>query len=175
MFKFLKIIVAFFDQFKIPYMLSASVAMSIYTVPRSTRDLDFVAFIKMDDVDRIVDFFKDNYYCDKDAIIDAIKRRSIFNIIDYNSGFKAYFVILKDTPFRVNEFNRREQHVFEGYKVDVVTKEDLLLSKIIWIQEFESNIQKEDIATLWRLNTLDKNYVIHWVNELNLNTFDLLK
>jgi hypothetical protein len=175
MFKFLEIIIAFFERYQIPYMLSGSVAMSIYAVPRSTRDLDFVASIKIEDVDKIVEFFKEGYYCEKDSILDAIKSKSIFNIIDYLSGFKADIVILKNTPFRINEFNRREQHIFEGYPVYVVTKEDLLISKVIWIQEFQSNIQKEDIITLWNVASVDREYVIFWIKELNLNTFGLLK
>ncbi len=89
--------------------------------------------------------------------------------------FKADFVILKNTPFRINEFNRRERHLFEGYPVYVVTKEDILISKLIWIQEIQSNLQKEDIITLWNLELIDKDYISFWVKKLKLNTFNLLK
>ena len=155
-------------------MLSGSVAMSIYAIPRSTRDIDFVASIKIADVGKVVDFFKEGYYCDREAILDAIKNRSIFNIIDYASGFKADFVILKNEPFRLNEFNRRQKHIFEDYPVYVVTAEDLLISKLVWIQDYQSAIQMEDISTLWELQSLDKDYVNQWVATLKLNAFGLL-
>ncbi len=41
MFDFFKILIQFFEDNKIEYMLSGSVAMSVYTLPRSTRDFDF--------------------------------------------------------------------------------------------------------------------------------------
>jgi len=39
MFDFLKVLINFFDKNNLPYMLSGSVAMSTYTVPRFTRGL----------------------------------------------------------------------------------------------------------------------------------------
>jgi len=68
-------------------MLSGSVAMSIYIVPRSTRDMDIVVELSPDDADKFVEFFGKEYYCDKDAIIDAMKRKSMFiNIIVENQA-----------------------------------------------------------------------------------------
>lgn len=96
------------------------------------------------------------------------------NIIDFASGFKADFVILKKEPFRINEFNRRQKHTFEGYPVYVVTAEDLLISKLMWIQDYQSAVQKEDISSLWELQSMDKNYVNQWVANLQLNDFGLL-
>ena len=72
-------------------MLSESVAMSIYTLPRSTRDFDFIIHLQQKDIDVLVEHFKEGYYCNKDAIAEAIRYRSMFNIIDYASGFKADF------------------------------------------------------------------------------------
>ena len=173
--------VAFFDKItdvlninQIPYMLSGSVAMSLYIVPRATRDFDFVIHLKSQDVNSFVDSFKEGYYCDKDSIIEAVKYRRMFNIIDHQSGFKADFVILKDEPFRQEEFNRRRKINYFGKDVFVVSPEDLIISKLIWIQELESSIQKDDIHNLTRIPDVDWPYVNHWVNQLELNTFGLL-
>ncbi|GAB3415031.1 hypothetical protein [Niabella aquatica] len=67
-------------------MLSGSVAMSIYVVPGATRDFDFVILLKEENVERFASAFEDGFYCDPDSIHDAIKHKSIFNIIDYESG-----------------------------------------------------------------------------------------
>ena len=79
------------------------------------------------------------------SIIEAVKYRRMFNIIDHQSGFKADFVILKDEPFRQEEFNRRRKINYFGKDVFVVSPEDLIISKLIWIQELESSIQKYSI------------------------------
>ena len=155
-------------------MLSGSVALGAYTVPRATRDFDFIVRIKQEDADIFIKTFNEGYYCDRDAIKDAIKHSGMFNIIDHASGFKADFVILKNNVFRKIEFERRiEIELFEMH-VFIVTGEDLLISKLIWIQDFQSSLQAEDIKNLMKAGNLDLNYVSFWIKELNLNTFNLL-
>jgi hypothetical protein len=123
----------------------------------------------------LANYFKDGYYCDEEAIMDAIKNKGMFNIIDHKSNYKADFMILKDEPFRRTEFDRRKQLDFMGMKIYFVSPEDLLLSKLIWIQQLQSQIQIEDIRQLSTISNLDWRYIRSWVDELKLNTFDLLK
>jgi hypothetical protein len=173
--------VAFFDkiihvlsQSNIPYMLSGSVAMSLYIIPRATRDFDFIIHLKAQDVDSFVENFKVGYYCDKDSVIEAVKYHRMFNIIDHNSGFKADFVVLKDEPFRQEEFNRRRKINYFGKDIFVVSPEDLIISKLIWIQQLESSIQKDDIKNLIAIQNVDWPYIKNWVEKLELNTFGLI-
>ena len=81
----------------------------------------------------------------------------MFNIIEDKSSYKADFVILKNEPYRQTEFERRKQIDFLNMKLFVVSSEDLLLSKLIWIQQLQNNIQIEDIRLLRELTTLDWN------------------
>lgn len=155
-------------------MLSGSVAMSIYVLPRATRDFDFVVNLREKDIALVTGYFRKGYYCDEGAVREAVHKKSMFNIIDYNSGYKADFVVLKDEAFRIAEFNRRTQADFFGTPVYIVSAEDLLLSKLIWIQELQSAIQKEDIRNLSAIPRLDSTYINFWINKLNLNTFGLL-
>ena len=155
-------------------MLSGSMAMSAYTLPRFTRDFDFIVHLKPETIPQLTDYFKEGYYCDEDSVREAIKNKSMFNIIDHKSNYKADFVILKNEPYRQMEFSRRRQIVFLDMKIYIVAAEDLLLSKLIWIQQIQSSIQMEDINALWHINDIDKNYIHHWIASLKLNTFDLL-
>ncbi len=122
----------------------------------------------------LADYFKEGYYCDQEAIRDAIKNKGMFNIIDHKSNYKADFMILKDEPFRRIEFERRKQLDFMGMKIYFVSAEDLLLSKLIWIQELQSELQKSDITELSGLNDLDWPYIKSWIKKLKINTFGLL-
>lgn len=173
MFEFLKTIIHFLHSQNIPYMLPGSVAMSVYVLPRATRDFDFVINLSQEKIPLLTDHFKDDYYCDADAIKDAIWRESIFNIIDHQSGFKADFVILKSSEYRQEEFRRRTVTDFFGTPIYIVTAEDLLISKLIWIQDSQSNLQKEDIGQLAALADLDWDYIYQWVSNLKLNKFNL--
>jgi hypothetical protein len=173
--------VAFFEKIidvlnkhNIPYMLSGSVAMSLYVVPRATRDLDFIVHLKPEDINTFVANFTTGYYCDKDAVAEAVRNRGMFNVIDHDSGFKADFVVLKTESFRQEEFKRRSQMEFYGKVIYVVTPEDLLISKLIWIQDFQSTVQMTDIQNLVLIENLDWPYINSWIDKLKLNTFALL-
>src|SRR5215203_6424500 len=119
MFNFLKTIIEFLQKQNIPYMLSGSVALSIYTVPRATRHFDFVVHLQSKDINDLLAHFKEGYYCDRDAVKEAILENSMFNIIDYASGFKADFMLLKNEPFRQTEFERKARLEFEGMTIFV--------------------------------------------------------
>ncbi len=155
-------------------MLSGTVAMSLYIVPKSSKDFNFIVHIQPHKIKNFAENFKEGYYCNIESIEEAIKYQSMFNIIDHNSGFKADFVILKNEEFRQVEFNRKIELEYFGKLIYVVSVEDLLISKLIWIQNFNSKIQENDIENLWEYLELDKDYVKNWVKKLRLNTFNLI-
>jgi hypothetical protein len=162
------------DQYQIPYMLSGSIALGLYTVPRMTRDIDFIIHLEAKNLDLFVDSFKDGFYCDRDAVKEAMEGPvKMFNVIDHATGYKADFVVLKDDPFRLEEFNRRLKVTYFGKTVYVVSPEDLLISKLIWIQDFQSAVQMEDIKSLVVVEVLDWEYISKWIRQLKLRTFDL--
>jgi hypothetical protein len=171
---FLQKIIQYLNRQKIPYMLSGSIALSIYTVPRATRDFDFIVHLLPKNIASLISTFRESYFCDEEAVKDAIEHRSMFNIIDHASGFKANFVLLKDEPYRQTEFKRRIKADFFEIPIFIVTPEDLLISKLIWIQEMKSTIQMEDIKNLALIETLDWEYINYWLKKLNLNTFKLI-
>ncbi|CAN5358227.1 hypothetical protein BH11BAC3_BH11BAC3_40450 [soil metagenome] len=171
MYDFLKILILYFEKESIPYMLSGSVAMSIYSLPRFTRDFDFVVHLQLKDVDNLLAYFKEGYYCDKDAVKEAIEKKGMFNIIDHKSSYKADFIILKNELFRITEFERKKEIDFLDMKIYLVSPEDLILSKLIWIQEIQSSLQQEDLRILQGINDLDWNYINEWINVLKLDTF----
>jgi hypothetical protein len=164
----------FFHENGIQYMLSGSLAMSVYVLPRSTRDFDFVVHLREENIPALLAYFAEGYYCDADAVKEAVQKKGMFNIIDHASGYKSDFVVLKNTPFRQTEFNRRMKADFFGKTVFIVSPEDLVLSKLIWIQDYQSAVQMEDIKTLAAMEQIDRIYINDWIINLNLTTFNLL-
>jgi hypothetical protein len=63
---------------------------------------------------------------------------------------------------------------FFGKTIYVVSPEDLIISKLIWIQVLQSAIQMADIRNLVISDNLDWEYINLWIGNLNLNTFSLL-
>jgi hypothetical protein len=162
------------EKAEIEYMLSGSIAMGFYTVGRTSWDVDVVVDLKQEDVDRFLTIFGDGYFIQSHVIKEEIKRSGMFNILDDKTSFKIDFIIKKHTPFRDEEFRRRKKVNFLGTQLWIVAIEDLILSKLIWIQELESDLQKRDIISLLLNNITDKNYINSWIDKLHLNTYNLL-
>lgn len=161
------------EKAQIPYMLSGSVALGLYTVARTTRDIDLVIELSEEDIDKFVAGF-DDFFVDEVGIVEEVKRRGMFNIIDKGSAFKIDFIIRSDSKFGVHEFSRRKLHTIEGINLWVVSLEDLILAKLRWIQDFQSDRQMNDIRSLLLNPEIDWEYLNNWVEKLKLNTFNLL-
>ncbi|MEQ8524230.1 hypothetical protein [Gracilimonas sp.] len=158
----------------IDYMLSGSLAMNIYTVPRMTRDIDIVINIRVSDIEKFVTIFKNGFYIYEEGLEEEIKNRRMFNVIDNDSGFKIDFIVRKNTEFHLNEFKRRERKSAFGFKPWVVTVEDLIISKLKWIQDLKSDTQISDIENLLSVPGIDKDYIKKWCQKLDLITYDLI-
>jgi predicted nucleotidyltransferase len=152
----------------ISYMVSGSIAMIYYSIPRMTRDIDIV--IKIGDIEDFYNAFKDEYYTDIRTIQDAVKNRSMFNIIHLKEAIKIDFIIRKDTEYRKIEFERRKQIEIDGFKVFIVTIEDLIISKLLWSKDSRSDFQINDIKNLLK-EKIEVKYLENWVDRLGLTVF----
>ena len=63
-----------FDQLNIQYMLTGSLAMSYYSQPRMTRDIDLVVNILHDSVKEMEALFTADYYISIDSVINTIEK-----------------------------------------------------------------------------------------------------
>src|ERR1043166_2414505 len=104
------------EQLQIDYMLSGSLALNIYTVPRMTRDIDIVIALEESALASFLACFPaDAYYVSPQAALEAVRQHRMFNIIDYASGFKLDLIVLKPEPYRQTEFQRRVKTEIMGF------------------------------------------------------------
>jgi hypothetical protein len=164
LFDFLVPITERLDRARIPYMLSGSVALSLYAQPRMTRDVDLVIEIEEAQVDQFVELFEADCYLDRESVLDAVRARGMFNIIHEAWIVKADFVVRKDQPYRKTEFGRRRTVSVGGKAFSIVTAEDLLLSKLLWAKTSRSELQLDDVRNLiLSEKMLDWPYIERWV------------
>jgi hypothetical protein len=136
----------------VAFMLTGSVAMNYYAQPRMTRDIDLVVNLSADQTDLVIRLFEDDYYIDRQAVANAIARRSIFNIIHNRTVIKLDFIVLKDDQYRHEEFERRRQITLGDFQTWIVSREDLILSKLYWARDSKSDLQLRDV---WNLLSSD--------------------
>lgn len=158
----------------IMYMLSGSLALNAYIIPRMTRDIDLVIKIKEEQIPLFLKSFENDFYCYPPSVLEGVQNKGMFNFINHATGIKIDFIVCKNNDFRETEFNRRQQTDVFGFDTWIVTIEDLILSKIIWIQELQSEKQIEDIKNLCLIPEIDFFYIKSWIEKLKLNTFDLI-
>lgn len=157
-------------------MVSGSVAMGAYTVARYTRDIDLVIELEENQLDSFATVFADpaKFYFHRPSVEEEVRRRGIFNVISQTSGFKIDFILKKEIPFQQSEFSRKRPGRIWNIDCWIISVEDLILAKLIWIQELYSENQATDIKNLLVDNpNLDHVYLKIWIVELKLNTFGL--
>ncbi len=148
-------------------MVSGSMAMAIYSLPRMTRDIDIV--IEISSAQDIFENFRDKFYLDLNTIESAIKNRGMFNVIFFEKVMKIDFIVRKNSTYRSLEFSRRQKMDFCGFSVFVVSPEDLIISKLIWAKDAQSSLQLQDARNLYHhLNDLDRIYLDKWTAKLGI-------
>ncbi len=167
--EFVKEIARRLDGASIPYMLTGSLAMTVYAEPRMTRDIDLVVDAEVEDAHRLALLFSPDCYIDEDDVTDALARRSMFNVIHNQWLVKADFIIRKNTPYRQAEFSRRRRVDVAGTPVAICAREDLILSKLYWARESGSDTQRRDAAQLLLdAPDLDWPYMSRWAQTLGV-------
>ena len=132
----------------ISFMLTGSVAMNYYAQPRMTRDIDLVVSLNATQIEEFFRLFESEYYLDRQNITQAISKRGMFNLIHSNAVIKVDCVVLKPDAYRQEEFARRRQITLGDFRTWIVSREDLILSKLFWAKDSKSEMQLGDVRNL---------------------------
>ena len=168
-------VLAAFDSLEIAYALGGSLASGIHGITRYTSDAD-VSVEPFDGLeDRLAASFGTDYYVSLEAIRQALRDRSTFNIINTSVGFKVDVFVRKDRPFERSLMDRRVSATMAAAPdrpIMVVSAEDSILLKLEWYRlggEI-SDRQWSDILGILRVQSgrLDRAYLDRWAAELGV-------
>jgi len=157
---------------KIEYMVTGSVASSLQGEPRSSHDIDLVILMAPDAAQALASAFPEpDYFLSEPAILDALRQRSMFNLLRLTDGEKVDFWILTDEPFDQSRFGRRRFEQVLGQSLPVSTPEDTILAKLRWaVLSGGSEKQFNDALRVYEVqgSKLDREYLIHWASQLGV-------
>jgi hypothetical protein len=151
----------------VPFMLTGSFALGYYGKPRMTRDLDFVVALVEEHVDSLVTAFCADFYIDEDSARLAIKSQRMFNLMHLDSAIKVDLIVRKNSEYRHVEFERRKSVEFAGVSTWITSREDLILSKLVWASDSGSEMQLRDVRTLID-ESVDWAYLKDWAAKLGV-------
>jgi hypothetical protein len=162
------------DRLGLRSMLTGSFASNFHGVPRMTQDADLVVELGEAPAMRLAAVLARDFYVSEEAIRDAVRRRGMFNVIHFETGFKIDVVVRKARPFSEEEFRRRVPGMLAGRPVSFASAEDTILSKLEWARAGNSDRQYRDAVGIVSVQgrQLDWVYLEKWAAELGLR--DLL-
>lgn len=155
----------------IDYMVSGSIAASYYARPRMTRDVDIVLDLRLEHVSALAAALADDFYCDAGALARAAETRQLVNAIHLESLLKIDFIVRKDDAYHREEFDRRVERQLGERRFHLVSPEDLVLAKLLWMQQSGSAVQRLDVQNLLQsVSELDWDYLMLWAPLLGVST-----
>jgi hypothetical protein len=141
-----------------------------------TADVDLVAELLPSHVAAFAQALRRDYYVDERMILDAIARKSCFNVIHSSTSFKVDVFAVKDRPYDRQVMNRIEERCIDEEvptsRFSLSSAEDTLLAKLEWYRlgDEVSERQWSDVVGVIKVNAalLDRQYLEHWAGELGV-------
>jgi len=157
----------------VDYFVTGSSATITYGEPRFTNDIDIVAWLTADHVDSLCAAFSaPDFYISREAVLNAIQHRRMFNIIHPSSGLKVDVAVPAETEFNELRFSRAiEIKLLSDTPIRFATPEDVILKKMEYFSEGGSEKHLRDIAGVLRIcdRPLDHAYIARWAERLNVS------
>ncbi len=165
----LRVVCSRLEDAGLAYMLTGSLAMNYYAQPRMTRDIDLVVALAIDDREKLLEIFSADFYIDADSVAQALQDVSMFNIVHLDSVVKVDMIVRKDALYRQAEFERRRRIDLDDFSLWIVSKEDLILSKLVWAKPSRSELQLRDVRNLIASGA-DVEYLQQWSGTLSVQS-----
>lgn len=170
--KLLKTVLSLLHENHIDYMVTGSLVSSMQGEPRATHDVDILVNITHSAIPSLIDAFTPpDYYISETAIEDAIRHKSMFNLLDTTEGDKVDFWILTDDPFDKSRFARKYEEKMLGLSMKISSPEDTILMKLRWANlSGGSEKQFTDALRVYEVQfgNLDLAYIESWINILQV-------
>ncbi len=130
----------------IPFHLTGGIASAFYGEPRFTQDVDIVVQLDLASARELVRELGDDFFVEESAAVDAVLRRTSFQALDRRTFIKVDLHVGEKIPGELSRSVLRP--VFEGVELPLVSKEDAIVSKLLWLSEGSPKSRRDIIGML---------------------------
>ena len=163
------------------WYVGGSVASTVHGRFRATNDIDVIADVREEHAVEISAALHEDHYVDEDSIVDAVRRRSSFNLVHFGTGLKIDVFVGRDSEYAASARSRRAREPVgdapDARRVWVASAEDTVLAKLEWFRRGGevSERQWRDVQGVIELSgaALDVAYLREWAPSLGIT--DLLE
>ena len=168
--KSLEKLISIIESTGIPYAVCGSLSSGFHGQPRATNDADIIIAPTRDQLAELLKSLEAGYYVSPKAAFEAMKIRSMFNVIDNEFGWKADLIFRPDNPYQLSKFDRRRRVKLMGIDLWILSPEDVILSKLDWAKDSGSDLQFRDVFGVIKVqwDKLEWDYLRHWAKELGI-------
>lgn len=160
------------ERLGIPYLVTGSMATISYGTPRLTLDIDLVVKLNREKPVELCEAFPGpDFYVSLDAALDAVRRKSMFNVIKSPAGLKLDFIVSADTEYDRIRFERGVRlSPRDDIEATYCSPEDIIIKKLQFFEEGESDKHTIDIGGVLkrRGDQLDWPYLAKWIHHFGL-------
>lgn len=148
-------------------MVVGSVASSFYGESRQTQDVDMLVEFAPKALERIIPQLQNDFYLSEAAATEALRRRSSFNLIHFNSSTKIDLFVSKGRPYDLSSLARSRIY---REALRVASPEDVVLAKFEWYRASQGVLERQwrDILSVLAVSDVDQAYLRHWAGQLNV-------
>jgi hypothetical protein len=164
----------------VPYLISGSLASTLYGMVRTTQDSDIVSQMRLEHIQPFVSALESEFYVDQEMIAESVQRHSGFNIIHRETMFKVDVFIPIPRPFLRSQLSRAQVQTFKfdsQVSARFASPEDTILSKLEWYRmggEVSDHQWRDILGVLkTKAGDIDLEYLNQWAKELKVS--DLLE
>lgn len=154
-----------------PYLITGSMASGAYGEPRMTNDIDVVVPLRLQHVEVVLAAFPaPDYYCSREAILQAVRDRFQFNILHLTTGMKIDVIATTDSEFDATRLRRARTIQTAGTAVRFASPEDVILKKLVYFREGGSEKHLRDIVGILKVQAeqIEYDYLAEWVDRLGV-------
>lgn len=171
---FISLFVAPLEAAGISYMITGSVASSIYGEPRNTLDIDLVVLIQPAQIPLLPQLFpEDDFYLPPSDVVAIESRREAhghFNIIHHHTGLKADIYLSRNHPILPWALTHARRVQTSTCVITVAPPEYVILHKLEFYRESGHQRHLRDIAGMIEQQGLNLEFLELSIAQLGLQS-----
>lgn len=129
-------IIDVYEQLGVRYLLTGSVACSVYGLPRAVQDVDVLADLDSKQLPLFFERLAESYLFDQDAVSLAVQQRTSFSLLHLSRLVKVD-IFLPSTVFDASMLQHRQMvALIEGNApLWMASPEDIILIRLVWYRQ----------------------------------------
>ncbi|MCB9030049.1 MAG: hypothetical protein H6619_03285 [Deltaproteobacteria bacterium] len=166
-------LVSIFNEHKLDYLIGGSISSSLNGIFRTTNDIDVLVEKPLSELPKVVESLSVAFIVNKEMLVAQHSRGRSYNIFHEETALKI------DLFPATNDFNQKQlkraisvNPETANCSFKIATAEDIILAKLQWLKQSDSERQRSDISGVLNTNEdrLDFDYLNRWADKLGVRS-----